>query len=97
MLRENEFSVFSKLASYLLITLAIISALINIYSGMVPHPIDFIFVIFGFILFLISKLSVFKQGIPVSFGTNNMTPLMANIYRLGYWIMIVGIILTFEG
>jgi hypothetical protein len=31
----------------------------------------------------------------INFGTKRMTENMANLYRLGYWLMIVGVVYTF--
>lgn len=31
----------------------------------------------------------------MSFGTSLMTSRMANLYRLGYWLMAVGALITF--
>ncbi len=31
----------------------------------------------------------------ISFGSRRMTEIMGNIYRLGYWFMVVGLLFTF--
>ena len=97
MYRENEFSNVGKVAVYLLIGCAMISALYNIYRGIVPNPFAFIVCIVGLLLFVIAKVSVISKGINFSFGTINMSSTMANLYRFGYWLMVVGVLCTFIG
>jgi len=80
-----------------LLALAFISSAFNIVHGVVPNPSIFAVVLVGFILFLIAKFSVLSKGIKFSFGTGHMSPIMANIYRVGYWLMLVGILCTFIG
>ena len=95
--KENEFSWFSKGAVYVVLILACISTVINIYQGLVVEPESFVLVLFGFLLFSGAKLSVIISGRLVSFGTKSMSNIEANVYRLGYWFMVVGIIFTFAG
>ncbi|WP_347989144.1 hypothetical protein [Methylomonas sp. AM2-LC] len=93
---ENEFSIFGKAAAYLPLIMATSLCAFNIFRGIVPTPYAFIITIAGFMLFLIAKTFVISKGIAVSFGTKVMSPTMANVYLLGYWLMIVGILSTFE-
>jgi hypothetical protein len=50
--------------------------------------------IVGLLLFLTAKISVIRKR-KISFGTGLMSEGMANLYRVGYWLMIVGILVTF--
>jgi len=94
-MRENELSLFSKVAITALVALGFVGAILNIANGRVAHPRAFWIVIAGLVLFLIGKRSVIAQGRWVSFGTWPMSETMANAYRLGYWLMAVGILVTF--
>ncbi len=93
---ENELSKPVKIAFMLIVILpAIAIAIHHIYTGEVKNPYAFSIVIIGFILFLISKITLISQKVWVSFGTKKLSENMANLYRIGYWLMVVGIILTF--
>lgn len=50
----------------------------------------------GFVCFMIAKLSLLRQGIWFSWGTRLMTPGYARLYRTGYVIMVVGMLLCFS-
>ncbi len=78
-----------------LIVIAIGVALANVVRGEVRNPPAFGIVLVGFSLFSIAKLSVILRHRFVSFGSGPMTEGMANRYRAGYWLMIVGILATF--
>ncbi len=95
--KENEFSWFSKGIVYIVLLLAFISALVNIYQGIVVEPGSFALVILGFILFFASKLTVISKTRWHSFGPESMSNSAANLYRIGYWFMIAGILFTFAG
>jgi len=71
------------------------AAISNIIHGKVVHPIAFIVMISGFVLFIVSKLSVVFKKKLISFGTRKMSVRMANLYRLGHWQMIFGLLATF--
>ncbi len=93
---ENEFSRPTKIALALLVILPTIAITIHhIFTGEVKNPYAFIITLIGFILFSISKVSVILKKKWISFGTKQLLDNMANFYRLGYWLMVVGIILTF--
>ena len=94
-MKENKPGLVSKILVWLLIPLAGFSATYNILSGNVVRPTAFYFVIGGFILFAIGKLSVIVKKQRVSFGSKLMSQNMANLYRVGYWLMFIGIIFTF--
>ena len=95
-LTENELSIFGKTVIALFVFFPVcILTIINICLGKVSNPYAFAVCIFGFLLFLISKVSLFKKGIWFSFGAKRLSENMGNSYRLGYWFMSIGIILTF--
>jgi hypothetical protein len=52
-------------------------------------------VLLGFGLFSLAKLSVILHRQRISFGTRSMSARMANAYRLGYWLMACGMLVTF--
>ena len=95
MQRCSAFSPVGKVASLILVAFLVVAAVINITRGEVPHPWSFVIVIVGFILFLAAKLSVILSRKWISFGTRLMTTRMANVYRVGYWLMVVGVLATF--
>ena len=97
MFNENMPSSFSKVAIIGLLGFITWLALLNIYNGVVHEPQFFVVSLVGFSLFLMSKLSLFKKGRLISFGVGNMSTLAANFYRIGYWLMIVGVLGTFFG
>jgi glucan phosphoethanolaminetransferase (alkaline phosphatase superfamily) len=94
-MRENELSLFSKSAIGLLVLWMALDAAVNIVNGEVRHPGAFVVVLVGVALFSVAKVSVIRRGTRISFGTSRMTENMANTYRIGYWLMIVGILVTF--
>ncbi len=48
----------------------------------------------GLTLFVIAKLSLIRQGIRVSFGSDKMSPWYRWIYRTGYCLMGLGVLST---
>ena len=95
MMRENELSKVGKaFLTGIVILLAVVAA-IRLGRGEVRHPGSLWIVALGLILFLIAKLSVIFRGKWISFGSRPMTDGMGNTYRLGYWLMIVGILIMF--
>jgi hypothetical protein len=93
---ENELSRFAKVALIFLLVIPVIFITIKyIIKGEVSNPYGFIVSLVGFALFLISKISLFVKGTWASLGTKKLTENMANLYRLGYWLMAVGLIFTF--
>ena len=92
---ENQFSPIGQTATALLVVVVAMMAVVNIGRGEVPHPYAFVVVLFGFALFMIAKLSVVGWKKWVSFGPGLMSPNMADLYRVGYWFMAVGILATF--
>ena len=86
---------FLKIVSWLTLAALGIGAAVNVYYGNVTHPKALLVVLVGFILFAIGKLSVILTKQKISFGTKLMTENMGNLYRVGYWLMIVGLLATF--
>ena len=93
-MKENKPSKCGKLLFYLLLVLWGASSVINIKRGHVNHPVAFGVAIVGLFLFLISKFSIIPKK-KISFGSGDMSEGMASLYRIGYWLMIVGILVTF--
>ncbi len=90
----SELTMVSKLFFVLMIILMVIATVYNIFIKEVHSPFAFLISIIGFAFFLIAKLSVLRKK-RISFSTGLMNQNMKNLYRLGYWLMIVGIIWTF--
>jgi hypothetical protein len=95
MMRENELSKVGKALVTGIVILLCVGAAIRLGQGEVRHPGSLWIVALGLILFLIAKLSVIFRGKWISFGSRPMTDGMGNTYRLGYWLMIVGILIMF--
>ncbi len=95
-MKENKILWFSE-AALIIFFLIILSAVAvaNIIRGNVPHPRMFVVVITGFLFFVIAKASVLRKGNVFSIGTRDMSTTMANLYRVGYWLMFVGCLFTF--
>lgn len=94
-MRENELTIISKSLFTVLLILIAFSALHNIWQQEVHSPSIFALTLVGFAFFAIAKLSVIRKEHWINFGTQRMTENMANLYRLGYWLIIVGVIGTF--
>jgi hypothetical protein len=93
---ENELSFVGKAAVIILLVVPVFFITVrNIIIGEVANPYAFTICIVGFLLFLISKISLFRKGVSFSFGTKRLSENMGNLYRLGYWLMAVGLIITF--
>ena len=94
-MKENDLTPFGKTAILLVVLLSFAAAGNNIVQGRVSNPAAFWITIGGFSLFLIAKVSVIRHKQWVSLGSSLMTENMANLYRLGYWLMAIGVLLTF--
>jgi hypothetical protein len=93
---ENELSFVGKAAAIILLVVPVLFITVrNIIISEVANPYAFTICIVGFLLFLISKISLFRKGSLFNFGTKRLSENMGNLYRLGYWLMAVGLILTF--
>ncbi len=95
MMKENEFSSVGKFLTTFVVILTFVLAAINIIHGEVRSPLAFAIVLVGCGFFVVAKLSVILKRQWVSFGSGPMTETMANCYRIGYWLMALGILLTF--
>ena len=95
--KENQLSFLSQLAIYALVGVVVLASFVNLIQGNVKNPYCFVIVLFGFTLFGIAKYSVISKGRKISFGTANMSQSMKNLYRLGYWLMLVGVVCIFAG
>lgn len=93
---EHELSLFGKIAVIVLFVVPTICITIqNIIKGEVANPYAFAICIAGFALLFIAKVSLFAKGQWISFGTKKVSENIANLYRVGYWLMAVGLIFTF--
>ena len=95
MMRENELSTVGKVLVTVIVFVISVSAAIRLMRGEVRHPESLWILALGLILFVIAKLSVILRGKWISFGSRPMTNAMGNTYRIGYWFMIVGILIMF--
>jgi len=93
---ENELSLFGKSVVILLLVVPVAFLTVrNILLARVAHPCAFLVCLLGLLLFLTAKISLFRKGVWISFGTRRLTEGMGNLYRLGYWLMAVGLACTF--
>lgn len=67
----------------------------NAGRGFVPHPWAALVVLIGFTSFLYAKVAVIRRQNWINWGTRWMTEDQANAYRVGYWLMVVGLLATF--
>jgi hypothetical protein len=95
MQRCSETGPVGWVAGWILVALLIGVAIFNIARGEARHPWAFAIVLLGFVLFVVSKLSVILHRQRISFGTRLMSTRVANSYRLGYWLMAGGLLVTF--
>ena len=91
----------SAIANVFIVLLPFIIGLFVVFSFNVVmrHPIFLICTSwalygFGFVLFLISKLSTIKSGHLFSFGSSQMTRKNQIFYRAGYSLMILAFVVT---
>ena len=95
-MKEHDFSRFGKgLVLLFFVVPAVGVTIFNILQGNVLHPRAFGIVGIGFVLFATAKMSVIGQGKLTTFGSRPMTDGMSNLYRAGYWLIIVGCLMTF--
>ena len=95
-MKENQLLwIGEAILAVLLIIIASAVAIANIIRGRVPHPQAFLIVVTGLILFAIAKTSDIRANKRFTCGTRSMSQMMANMFRLGYWLMFVGCLLTF--
>jgi len=94
-MREQAFGLLTKTCATAAVALLFVAALRNMADGFVPHPRAFWVVLAGLVCFEIGKMSVIARGRLVSFGSGHMSEGMGNVYRFGYWLMGLGILVTF--
>lgn len=94
---SEELTPLGKAAVLLILGIAIVSAAVHIATGVVSRPGAFWLAILGFVLFAAAKFEVIASGRWVTFGTAPMSESVANLYRVGYWLITVGILATFGG
>lgn len=92
---ENEFGTIGKGAVGIGLAMLLTVVCRNLIAGQVPNPSAFAITLGGFAFFLVAKLSVVCRGHFVSFGVGRMSPQMKNVYRAGWWLMVVGVMATF--
>jgi hypothetical protein len=99
LMKENEFSKPAKLfvdaSLTMLMGFAAVTAVQHAAQGMVKHPGCGLMALLGFLCFLFPKLAVMRHKQWLSFGTRLMTENQANCYRVGYLLMVLGVLFTF--
>lgn len=93
-MKENQSGKWGKVAFSLLFLLWVGSAVLNVTRGHANYPTAFGVAIIGLFLFLVAKIAAIRKN-RISYGAGDMCESMANLYRLGYWLMVVGALLTF--
>jgi len=95
-MKENRILWIGEAVFVILIILgSIIIAVRNMIRGQVVNPMASLIILLGVFLFCIAKISVIKSNGLFTRGTKNMSQAMANLYRIGYWMMFVGFLLAF--
>ena len=98
LMKENELSKPAKIivgaGIAILLALSATTAFQNAAHGVVGRPWALSIVLIGFLCFFFPKLSIIRGKKLVSFGTGFMTEHQANFYRAGYFLMVVGLLLS---
>jgi hypothetical protein len=98
-MKENELSKPAKLLVSASLTIfmgfAVVVAVQNATQGVVKRPWCFLIALLGFLCFLFPKLAVMRHKKWLSFGTRLMTEDQANFYRVGYLLIVLGVLFTF--
>jgi hypothetical protein len=98
LMKENELSkpvkVILGVAIVIAVGIALRAVAQNAVNGVVTRPWA-LGMVFGFVCFLLPKLAVVREKKLVSFGTGPMTNRQENFYRLGYFLMGLGVLLAF--
>ena len=99
LMKENELSKPAKLLVGASLTIlagfAAVAAVQNMAQGVVKRPWCFPIALLGFLCFLFPKLAVIRHKKWLSFGTRLMTEDQANFYRVGYLLVVLGVLFTF--
>ena len=95
--KEEDSSIFSVTIPFevLIIILSLLAALLvpRYMFNAKQLGTDSIFItLFGFILFLISKISLFAKGIWNRWGSKLMKKPFRRIYECGYILMVIGFV-----
>ncbi|HYD46755.1 MAG TPA: hypothetical protein VEB21_00315 [Terriglobales bacterium] len=94
-MQHEQLSPITQGLIWLLIAAWAMTAVGNIVAGEVGYPAALVIVLIGFAMFLRAKLSVIRVEPWINFGSRRMEPNMRDLYRVGYWLMIVGTLTTF--
>ncbi|RPI21467.1 MAG: hypothetical protein EHM61_24690 [Acidobacteria bacterium] len=95
-MRENVLSLPTRILVVVFLGLAVIwPAVDNLVALRVKFPIAFLLVVPGFALLAFAKASLYRAGIWISFGDREMSAKMSNLYRVGYYLIFWGVLLTF--
>ncbi len=81
----------------ILIMMGILSSFIA--KSIINYPIltaAWISIFLGFILFVSAKVSLFRRGIWISWGSKQMPPFYKRLYLGGYALMFLGIMLILQ-
>ncbi len=92
--KENKPGILTKVFSIGLFFVLALKSVMNVSTGNHIRPWGYIVVLIGFVIFAVSKYSAIKK-VHISFGTKSMTGNMANLYRLGYWLMVLGFLIVY--
>jgi hypothetical protein len=99
LMKENEFSKPAKLLVSVALTIfmgfAAVGAVQHATQGIVTRPWCFLMALLGFLCVLLPKLAVIRHKKWLSFGTHLMTEDQANFYRVGYLLIVLGVLFTF--
>src|SRR4051812_41106300 len=99
LMKENELSKPVKcivaLGLMLVVAIGAVGAVQNAMHGVVSQPSSFVIVLIGFACFIFAKLPIVLHKRRVTFGAGLMSEDQANLYRVGYYLMGLGFILTF--
>lgn len=74
--------------------LFIAAAFYFIHSYAIARAFILTLLVTGFVLFLVSKLSVIRSGNFITFGSGLMSRQYRTLYRIGYILMGIGILLS---
>jgi hypothetical protein len=97
LMKENRISIFGRSLVCVMLAIIFFLALRNLAAGKVIQPKGLFISLAGFVLFAISKLRVIARKKMISFGPKFMNEGGVNLYRVGYWLMAVGVLVVFLG
>jgi len=97
LMKENRISLSGRVSLYLMLGIFCLLALRNLAAGKVIQPKGLFIVAAGFVLFAISKFRIITRKKLINLGTKQMNESGANLYRVGYWLMGLGVLIIFLG